>query len=86
MSDAVVRRLLSEQGEAAAGRHRVLQVDLSDAGAVEAAVRLTEKYLVVHLGAESHIYRSIAALGVFIESNFTGIYNRCRKCGATSRP
>jgi len=70
-----IEEVLSELGDAAAGRHRLQQVDLSDAAAVEAAVQEADPDLVMHLAAESHVDRSISGPGVFIESNVTGTYN-----------
>ena len=70
-----IEEVLSELGEAAAGRHRLQQVDLSDAAAVEAAVQEADPDLVMHLAAESHVDRSISGPGVFIESNVNGTYN-----------
>ena len=67
--------MLNELGDAATGRHRLQQVDLSDAAAVEAAVKEADPDLVMHLAAESHVDRSISGPGVFIESNVTGTYN-----------
>ena len=39
------------------------------------AVKEADPDLVMHLAAESHVDRSIAGPGVFIESNVTGTYN-----------
>ena len=72
---ASIEEVLSELGDAAAGRHRLQQVDLTDAAAVEAAVQEADPDLVMHLAAESHVDRSISGPGVFIESNVTGTYN-----------
>ena len=70
-----IEEVLSELGEAANDRHRLQQVDLSDAAAVEAAVQEADPDLVMHLAAESHVDRSISGPGVFIESNVNGTYN-----------
>ena len=70
-----IEEVLSQLGGAAAGRHRLQQVDLTDAAAVEAAVQEADPDLVMHLAAESHVDRSISGPGVFIESNVTGTYN-----------
>ena len=56
-------------------RHQLLKVDLADAEAVAAAVAQADPDLVMHLAAESHVDRSIAGPGVFIQSNVTGTYN-----------
>ena len=70
-----IEEVLSGLGEAAKDRHRLQQVDLTDAAAVEAAVREADPDLVMHLAAESHVDRSISGPGVFIESNVNGTYN-----------
>ncbi|ABB35775.1 dTDP-glucose 4,6-dehydratase [Synechococcus sp. CC9605] len=70
-----IEKVLSELGEAANDRHRLQQVDLTDATAVEAAVQEADPDLVMHLAAESHVDRSISGPGVFIESNVNGTYN-----------
>ena len=70
-----IEEVLSELGDAAADRHRLQQVDLTDAAAVEVAVREADPDLVMHLAAESHVDRSISGPGVFIESNVNGTYN-----------
>ena len=70
-----IEEVLSELGEAANDRHRLQQVDLTDATAVEAAVQEADPDLVMHLAAESHVDRSISGPGVFIESNVNGTYN-----------
>ena len=70
-----IEEVLSELGEAANDRHKLQKVDLSDAAAVEAAVREADPDLVMHLAAESHVDRSISGPGVFIESNVNGTYN-----------
>ena len=70
-----IEEVLSELGEAANDRHRLQQVDLTDAAAVEAAVQEADPDLVMHLAAESHVDRSISGPGVFIESNVNGTYN-----------
>ena len=70
-----IEEVLSELGEEANDRHRLQQVDLTDAAAVEAAVQEADPDLVMHLAAESHVDRSISGPGVFIESNVNGTYN-----------
>ena len=70
-----IEEVLAELGDAAAGRHRLQQVDLSDAIAVEAAVKEADPDLVMHLAAESHVDRSISGPGVFVESNVNGTFN-----------
>ena len=56
-------------------RHQLLRVDLTDADATAAALRQADPDLVMHLAAESHVDRSIAGPGAFIESNVSGTFN-----------
>ena len=70
-----IEAVLAQRPNNGAGRHHLQQVDLSDAAAVNAAVREADPDLVMHLAAESHVDRSISGPGVFIESNVTGTYN-----------
>ena len=70
-----IEAVLSELGERAGQRHVLQRVDLAGAGAVHEAVKAADPDLVMHLAAESHVDRSIAGPGVFIESNVTGTYN-----------
>ena len=70
-----IEAVLSELGDGAKQRHQLQRVDLADAGAVREAVKAADPDLVMHLAAESHVDRSIAGPGVFIESNVTGTYN-----------
>ena len=49
-----IEEVLAELGEAGANRHHLLKIDLSDADAVNAAVREADPDLVMHLAAESH--------------------------------
>ena len=66
---------LTTLGSDQADRHQLLKVDLADADAVYEAIQVADPDLVMHLAAESHVDRSIAGPGVFIESNVTGTYN-----------
>ena len=66
---------LTTLGSDQADRHQLLKVDLANADAVRDAVQIADPDLVMHLAAESHVDRSIAGPGVFIESNVTGTYN-----------
>ena len=70
-----IEEVLAELGGEHAQRHQLLKVDLADAEAVRVAVQTADPDLVMHLAAESHVDRSIAGPGVFIESNVTGTYN-----------
>jgi dTDP-glucose 4,6-dehydratase len=70
-----IERTLQALGPGAAERHQLLQVDLADAEATAAAVQQADPDLVLHLAAESHVDRSIAGPGAFIESNVTGTFN-----------
>ena len=70
-----IEEVLSELGDESEQRHVLQQVNLADANAVRDAVKAADPDLVMHLAAESHVDRSIASPGVFIESNVTGTYN-----------
>ena len=70
-----IDHVLSALGPDHVERHQLLKVDLADAEAVAAAVAQADPDLVMHLAAESHVDRSIAGPGVFIQSNVTGTYN-----------
>ena len=70
-----IESVLADLGSDHSERHRLLKVDLADAEAVRVAVQTADPDLVMHLAAESHVDRSIAGPGVFIESNVTGTYN-----------
>ena len=70
-----IEHALSALGPDHVERHQLLKVDLADAEAVAAAVAQADPDLVMHLAAESHVDRSIAGPGVFIQSNVTGTYN-----------
>ena len=52
-----------------------MRVDLADAEATAAAVQQADPDLVLHLAAESHVDRSIAGPGAFINSNVNGTFN-----------
>ncbi|MEB3354271.1 MAG: dTDP-glucose 4,6-dehydratase [Cyanobacteriota bacterium] len=60
---------------AAAERHQLLRVDLTDAEATVAAVRAADPDLVMHLAAESHVDRSIEGPAVFLGSNVLGTFH-----------
>ena len=70
-----IELLLKTLGPAAEERHHLLQVELTDAEATAAAVRQSDPDLVLHLAAESHVDRSIAGPGAFINSNVIGTFN-----------
>ena len=57
------------------GRHQLLQVDLCNAEATAAAIQTADPDLVLHLAAESHVDRSIAGPGAFLDSNVTGTFH-----------
>ena len=61
-----IEAVLSGLPNSGVGRHHLQRVDLSDAAAVERAVREADPDLVMHLAAESHVDRSISGPGVFI--------------------
>lgn len=56
-------------------RHRWLRVDLMEEAATAEALREADPDLVLHLAAETHVDRSIAGPGAFLESNVIGTYN-----------
>ena len=64
-----IELVLKTLGPEAEGRHQLLRLDLADAEATAAAVRQADPDLVLHLAAESHVDRSIAGPGAFINSN-----------------
>ena len=70
-----IHSALAELPNDSHNRHHLLRVELSNAAAVNEAVRNANPDLVMHLAAESHVDRSISGPGVFIESNVTGTYN-----------
>ncbi len=80
-----IEEVLTELGDGAEQRHVLQKVDLANADAVNAAVKQSDPDLVMHLAAASHVDRSISGPGVFIESDVTGTYNRCRQCLGTTR-
>ncbi|MFN9620967.1 MAG: dTDP-glucose 4,6-dehydratase [Synechococcaceae cyanobacterium] len=73
--DAVLADLGAAGGGADGSRHRLLQVDLTDAEATAAAVREADPDLVMHLAAESHVDRSISGPAAFLESNVIGTFH-----------
>tara|TARA_R110002124_G_scaffold190339_2_gene357602 strand:+ start:293 stop:1339 length:1047 start_codon:yes stop_codon:yes gene_type:complete len=52
-----------------------VQVDIRDAGAVEATIAQAAPDAIMHLAAESHVDRSIDGPGVFMQTNIMGTYN-----------
>ena len=70
-----IEEVLSKLGSGAEHRHVLQKADLPDAKAVREALQRADPDLVMQLAAESHVDRSIAGPGVFIESNVTGTYN-----------
>jgi dTDP-glucose 4,6-dehydratase len=75
-----IEQVLEELGVGAhtaegTSRHQLLRVDLTDAEATAAAVHQANPDLVMHLAAESHVDRSIAGPGAFIDSNVIGTFN-----------
>lgn len=55
-------------------RHHLLQVDLADLEATDAAVHRADPDLILHLAAESHVDRSIDGPEAFLSSNVTGTF------------
>ena len=70
-----IELVLKTLGSTAEGRHQLLRVNLADAEATAAAVQQADPDLVLHLAAESHVDRSIAGPGAFINSNVNGTFN-----------
>lgn len=54
--------------------HRLLQADICDAAAMQAAFTEFQPDWVMHLAAESHVDRSIDGPGDFIQTNIIGTY------------
>ncbi|WP_186469814.1 dTDP-glucose 4,6-dehydratase [Synechococcus sp. A18-25c] len=73
---------LTGLGAAAVRRHHLLQVDLADEQATQAAVKQADPDLVLHLAAESHVDRSIDGPGAFLESNVSGTFSLLQACRA----
>jgi dTDP-glucose 4,6-dehydratase len=70
---------------AADPRYQFIQADVADAAAVEAAFADFRPEVVVHLAAETHVDRSIAAAEVFVRSNVVGtqvLLDAARRHGA----
>ncbi|WP_238232246.1 dTDP-glucose 4,6-dehydratase, partial [Methylobacterium hispanicum] len=53
-------------------RHRLIEADICDADAVQAAFAQVRPQAVMHLAAESHVDRSITGPGAFIRTNVVG--------------
>ncbi|MFC6774623.1 dTDP-glucose 4,6-dehydratase [Methylobacterium gregans] len=53
-------------------RHRLVEADICDADAVQAAFADVRPQAVMHLAAESHVDRSITGPGAFIRTNVVG--------------
>ncbi|WP_238307109.1 GDP-mannose 4,6-dehydratase, partial [Methylobacterium gregans] len=53
-------------------RHRLVEADICDADAVQAAFADFRPQAVMHLAAESHVDRSITGPGAFIRTNVVG--------------
>lgn len=53
----------------------LIQGDIRDREALEAAFEQARPGAVMHMAAETHVDRSIDSAGVFIETNVTGTYN-----------
>ncbi|MCW3838190.1 dTDP-glucose 4,6-dehydratase [Sphingomonas canadensis] len=54
--------------------HRLLRADICDADAMRQAFAAFRPDRVMHLAAESHVDRSVAAAGDFIQTNVVGTY------------
>lgn len=64
-------------------KYRFERVDLRDAAATARVVREHAITHVLHLAAESHVDRSIAAPADFIQTNIVGTFNLLEACRAT---
>lgn len=53
-------------------RHRLVEADIADLGRMRALLSETRPDAVMHLAAESHVDRSIAAPGAFVRTNVLG--------------
>jgi dTDP-glucose 4,6-dehydratase len=56
-------------------RYRFVRGDIGDRAAVAALLRETRPRAIVNFAAESHVDRSIASAGEFIETNIVGTFN-----------
>lgn len=75
-------RLENAAAAAASPKYRFERVDLRDKAAVFQVVREHEITHVLHLAAESHVDRSIAGPGDFIQTNIVGTFNLLEACRA----
>ena len=75
-------RLENVQSVATHPKYRFEQVDLRDKAAVLRVVREHTITHVLHLAAESHVDRSIAGPGDFIQTNIVGTFNLLEACRA----
>src|ERR1700761_1560997 len=66
--------LASLEEVAASPRHRFVQGDIGDRALVAALLAEERVDAIVHLAAETHVDRSIADAGAFIETNIAGTY------------
>jgi dTDP-glucose 4,6-dehydratase len=66
-----LRNLREIEGHA---RHTFVQADIRDEGAMHAVFKAHAPCGVIHLAAESHVDKSIAGPGAFIETNILGTY------------
>ena len=56
-------------------RYTLKQIDLTNANALDKAIKEIKPNLVMHLAAESHVDRSIDGPKIFMESNIIGTFN-----------
>jgi dTDP-glucose 4,6-dehydratase len=57
-----------------APNYRFVEADICDAGAIAEAVASFQPDQIMHLAAESHVDRSIAGAGAFVETNVVGTF------------
>ena len=67
-----LKSLADLEGDA---RYRFVRGDIGDRAAVAALLRETRPRAIVNFAAESHVDRSIASAGEFIETNIVGTFN-----------
>jgi len=75
-------RLENVASVAAHPKYRFERVDLRDAAATARVVREHQITHVLHLAAESHVDRSIAGPGDFVQTNIVGTFNLLEACRA----
>jgi len=70
--ETLIRRFIGSGNE---NRYTLKQIDLTNANALDKAIKEIKPNLVMHLAAESHVDRSIDGPKIFMESNIIGTFN-----------